>query len=132
MSEEKLYRPITPEEQMKLWEETFEFIEKRTEEMNVDFNLFDLNSMIQRGIADISKAELYPYIEETLTKISDSSIPKNVFTKVTEIMDYLIKEGATVKESSLNNLEVFYLISSVVYMFSETLDFTLQDAASRT
>ena len=128
MSEEIKTHSMTPEEQMEIWRDTFNYISERAEEKNIHFNIFDLQIMLQRGMADLVKVELTPHIADNVKKFKESSLPEGVMDIVQKMFDYIIDEGGRITEGMLNPLEFFFLVSSAIYTLSETTDMFLQDA----
>ena len=128
MSEEIKTHSMTPEEQLEIWRDTFNYFSERAEEKNIHFNIFDLQIMLQRGMADLVKVELTPHIADNVKKFKESSLPEGVMDIVQKMFDYIIDEGGRITEGMLNPLEFFFLVSSAIYTLSETTDMFLQDA----
>lgn len=128
MSEEIKTHSMTPQEQIEIWRDVFNYISERAEEKNIHFNIFDLQIMLQRGMADLVKVELTPHIADNVKKFKESSIPEGVMDIVQKMFDYIIEEGGRVTEGMLNPVEFFFLASSAIYTLSEITDMFLQDA----
>ena len=128
MSEEVKTHSMTPEEQMEIWRDTFDYIGQKAKDKNIHFNIFDLQIMLQRGMADLVREELAPHIADNVKKFKESSIPEGVVSIAQKMFDYIIEEGGRITEGTLNPLEFFFLASSAIYTLSETTDMLLQDA----
>ena len=128
--EDKKPRPMTPEEQMTLWHDAFDFMNEKAIAQNLQFNIFDLYSMLNAGMADLIQAELVPFIKDTVSKIADSSIPEKTVKAVQEHIAYMIDQGMKIKEDDVTAFELFYMVASMNYVTSQIMDSLIYDEVS--
>lgn len=127
---EKEIQPITPDQEKEIWQHMFNMAGDKAEELGVSFNIFDLYSLVNRGIMDITINEVAPSIgQEMINKIGESGIPLDTTKRIFDMLNHFVEEGELIKGEPLTALEMFYMTVAANYAMSELLDVLLYDSS---